>query len=287
MVLRALGDGFKGLRGQGRLLLVYYLANLCFALLMAWPMKILLGSFAGYRLDGARLAEGIDFPFFTELLEYEPQAWSALMSLALPVTVGYVLFSLFLCGGALSLLWEGRGYSASDFWGAAARYFGAFLRLALWSLLLLAVLLIGLAVLNLMVGLAAGGDPYESTIYWSLMLQAVLAGIAVLFISLFLDYGRIHIVVSGQHKASQALLEGIRFTLGNLPRTLGLACLVLTLGGAAALLYLTVSNWLDAPQSVAVWALILLQQLYILCRMALRLARYGGELSLRGRVLNF
>ncbi len=280
MVFRALRDGFNGLRGQWRLLLVYFAANFCFALLMAWPMNSLLGSFAGYRVEGARLAEGIDFEFLTELMEYESQAWTALMSLAAPVTVGYLLFSLFLCGGALTVLWEGRGYSASLFWSAAARHFGAFLRLALWALPLLAVLLIGLALINLLVELAAGGDPYESTTFWSVALQAGLAGIALLLISLFVDYGRIHIVTTGESKSIRALLEGIRFTLGNLSRTVGLVILLLLLSGLAALLYLPISNWLNAPHSLAVWSLILLQQLYVLWRLALRLTRYGGELSL-------
>lgn len=244
-------------------------------------MHWLLSSFAGHSLEGARLAEGIDFDFVTELMEYQPQALTAILSLALPVTLGHFFFSLLLSGGALTSLWQERPYAGARFWGDASRHFGPFLRLALWSALLLAVLIVVRLLLNAAIYLAAGGDPYESTIYWSLVIQAGLLGLAVLLISLFVDYGRIHLVASGQRSSGRALLEGIRFSLANLPRTASLCILFLLLSGMAGLFYLVVSDWIDAPQGISVAGLILLQQLYILWRMALRLARYGSEISLR------
>lgn len=283
MVFRALRGGFSGLRGQGKLVAAFFAANFCFALLMAWPMSGLLDSFAANRLQGAALAEGIDFDFVTELLHYEHQAISELLSLAVPVAVGYVLFSLFLSGGALTVLAEGRPFSASLFWGAAAGLFGPLLRLFLWSLLLSAVFLALLAMFSGLDAFAMGGDAYESTWYWTLALLASLAAVGFMLIGLFMDYGRISIVLSGQRKARRALVEGMRFTLGRLPQTVGLALALLLLSGAGALAYRGFSNWLDAPGAAAVWGLIFLQQLYILWRTALRLARYGGEMALFGQ----
>lgn len=280
MVIGALKEGVRGLRGQGRMAATFFAANLALALLTAWPMSNLLDSFAGHRLQGAGLAEGIDFNFVVELLQYEHQAVASILSLALPAAGGAVLLSLFLSGGALSIFAAHRSFSAQAFWGASARHFAPVLRLFLWCLLPPVVVLVLLAALSAAVGLLTSGDAYQSTWYWVLVAEASLAALALMLTSLFFDYGRLWIVLNGDRRARRALVEGIRFTLGRLPQTVGLGVALLLMGIAGAGLFKLVVDRLDAPRIAAVWGLILLQQIYILWRTTLRLTRYGAELAL-------
>jgi hypothetical protein len=258
---------------------VFYLASLFFGFLVVLPMWSLLDRFAGQTLMGRDIAQGLDADFLFELIAYNS---GSLPGLAVPLFAFaiYWLVMLFLSGGALSVFARGDGYQPAAFWGASAKYFGRFLRLALWSLIL--VLVVALLPL-LAVGLQRlffGADPYQNVIVWGSIVQTGLALLGLAFVGICFDYGRVHAVLNDEKKMRRSLWHGVRFTFRNFAATVGLALLLLIVSTVVLATYRPVSNLLGAPTTIAVLLLFFLQQIYMVWRVLMRLTRYGAEIEL-------
>lgn len=273
MIVQALKRGVKGAAAAGRLLGVLYVAELVAGLALTLPLWAILDRFGGW------MAGGLDVNFFIELHAYHESELVGLMGLRRLIVVGYFLASLFLSGGALAVLAGGERYQPAFFWGQAAKFFGRFLRLVLWSLLVLATAsLVPLAAYGLQ-RLLYGPDPYEKVIFWGFWLQLGLAVAGLFVYRIVLDYARIHAVLTDEKRMRVSLWQGIRFTFKNLGRTLGLAFLLFLAGGVVLALYRPLASALGAPTGTTVVLLFLLQQLYILWRMAMRVTRYASQLE--------
>ncbi len=280
MILKALRTGLNRLRIAKRLVLVYYLVNVCFGVIIALPLWAILNRFVGHSLMGADIRNGIDAQFIAELIAYNR---SGLLSLGLPILFAvaiYGLVSLFMSAGALAVLASGERYQPAVFWGAAGKFFGRFLRLALWSSLLLVVVsLLPLVAFGLQ-RLIYGSDPYEYISYWGFWIQIGLALLGLFFSCIAMDYARIRAVLTQEKRMRVSLWQGIRFTLENLGGTVGLAVLLFVAGVVALAIYQPLSGGLSGPTPILVGMLFLMQQLYVAWRMALRLTRYASELEL-------
>ncbi len=274
MIVKALRRGVRRTVATGRLIGVLYIAELLCALVLTLPLWAILDRFGGW------MAGGLDVNFFIELHAYHDAELGGLAKPRQLIVVGYVLACLFFSGGALAVLAGGERCQPSVFWGQAAKFFGRFLRLAVWSLLvLLSVSLAPLAAYGLQ-KLVYGSDPYEKVLFWGFWLQVGLAVAGLFVYRIVLDYARIHTVLADEKRMRVSLWKGVRFTVGNPGRTLGLAFLLLFAGGVAIALYRPLAGALGAPTSTMVVLLFLLQQLYIIWRMAFRVTRYASQLEL-------
>jgi hypothetical protein len=236
--------------------------------------------FAGRSLEGAALVNGVSTGFFFELLLHNGAGLAGLRTPALFASIAYLLLSLFLSGGALAVLASGQRYRATDFWGGAAKFFGRFLRLALWSSLLLAALYLLPLTARGLQRVFFGSDPYEYVSYWGAWIRAGLLLIALFFFRICFDYARIHAVVTDEHRMRVSLWRGIRFALRNPLPAVGLALLIALVGGGALLIYRPLSAAVDGSTVAAVVAAVVAQQAYIVWRVVIRLTRYGSQITL-------
>lgn len=263
-----------------RLILTFYVMNLLCAIVLAIPFWSILSQFAGQNLMGAGIATQIDMVFVLEFLYEARHAISPIQSLVLLVFVLHWLAALFLSGGAMAVLASGESYWASVFWGKAAKYFGRFLRLALWAIVPFLVLaLLPLAAAGLQ-RLIYGSDPYGYITYWGAWIRVGLCVFALAFLGVCFDYARIDAVLSNERRMRHALWRGIRFTLRNLVATTGLALVLFIAGAIIYWIYRTFSGALSASSVATVVLLVIVQQIYMLWRMALRLTRYSSEIAL-------
>ena len=263
-----------------RLILTFYIVNLICALVIALPFWSVLSRFAGQSLMGAEMATRIDTAFFLEFLYESRRSIGPIQLLILLMMVLHWLVSLFLSGGAMAVLASGESYWPSVFWGKAAKFYGRFIRLALWSIVPLLVLaLLPLAAAGLQ-RLIYGSDPYQYVTYWGMWIKVGLAAFALALLGVCFDYARIDAVLSNERRMRRALWRGIRFTFRNPVATIGLALVIFLAGAMAYALYRAFSGALDASSVITVSVLVVVQQIYILWRMALRLTRYSSEIAL-------
>lgn len=280
MIIACLKSGLAQVRANKRMLAIYYLSNLFFALLLAAPLRFLLGNFIGASQMGERLGGALDMDFVFEFIKQNLASFSIWTGMFLLVPLAYWLFNLFLSGGALATFARQEKFSPVFFWGQSAKYFGRFVRLALWSAPVLIALF---CVQYLETGarlLIFGNDAYQNITHWGGWVRTALLGLGLIVFGMILDYARIHTVLHEETKMRLSLWQALKFTLRNFLPALGLALALAIVGAFALLLYNPIADRLNAPNGLIVFLLFIWQQLYMLVRAALRLALYAGETHL-------
>ncbi len=280
MILQSLQAGWQMVRANKRMLAVFYLANLFFGLLLMWPLRAMLKGFIGDSMMGEKLGGALDMDFLFEFIKHNEQAGSVFFGLVLIVPAAAWLFTLFLSGGALAIFAKGEKYEPELFWGGAAKYFGRFCRLVLWSLPVLALLFCLQYLESGAQRLFFGKDPYENITYWGGWIKTGLRTFGFLLFGMILDYARIHAVLTDENKMRLSLRAGLRLISRNFLSTFGLALLLLVIGGLALAIYNSLANGLAAPSGLVILLLFLLQQFYMLFRATLRLMLYASQLHL-------
>ncbi len=276
MVLKSLRSGFTQIWANKRLLLVFYLANLFFGLLLMLPMRSALASYVGNSQMGSVLGGRLDMDFVFEFINQKGNP----LPLLFLVPVGYWLFGLFLSGGALTILAGDEKYQPEIFWSGAANYFGRFCRLVLWCLPVIAVLFCLQYLETAVVRLFWGSDPYQYITHWGGWIKRGLFYLGLFLYGLAFDYARIQAVLTGEHKMRRSLWQSLRFLLGHFLPAVAFAVVIFVIGLMALLLYNLLADRLDAANVVVVLLLVLWQQLYILVRMVLNLTLYSGQMKI-------
>lgn len=280
MILKSIKSGFAQMWANKRLVLVYYLANLFFGLILMLPLCLVLNKFVGHSLMGAKLGGHLDADFLFEFLKYNSSAIDSIKGLFLIVPLSYWLFSLFLSGGAFSVFASGEKYSPSLFWGNAANYFGRFVRLVLWCLPVIAVLFCLQFTWSAIERIFFGSDPYQYITYWGGWIKVGLRYVSILLIALVLDYARIYTVLTDERRMRISVLKGIKFVFQKFLLTFSLVLLLFIIGAIVLIIYNPIANALHAPNIVVIFILLLLQQIYMFFRMLLRLTKFSSQMYL-------
>jgi len=280
MVLTSLKSGFTCTWENKRMVFVYYLVNLIFALIIMLPMYFLLNRIAGSTLMMGKMAGRLDMDFFFELLIKQYTTLFSLRGLFLFVPLVYWLFGLFLSGGAYTIFISDVKYSPSVFWSRSAKYFGRFFRLFLWSIPVFAVFY---CIQFIEIGverLIYGSDPYQNIIWWGAWIRVGIGYIGILLYYLVLDYARIDIVINDETRTRRALWYGIKFTFRNFFKTFILTLILFLIGIAALVIYNPIVDSLHAPSGFIIFILFIVQQIYMFIRMMLKLTLYSSQVSL-------
>lgn len=263
-----------------RMVLIFFLANLFFGLVLMIPFRAALDNFVGHSLMGAKLAGRFDFDFLFEFFKNNNNIVLTFQNMILVFPAVYWLFSLFLSGGAFAVFASGETFSRDVFWSGAARYFGRFFRLAIWSLPVFGILFCLQFIETGFERLIFGSDPYQNIIFWGAWIKFGLRTISILLIGLVLDYGRIHAVLNDEQRMRISLWHGIKFAFGNLPQTFGLTFALFLMGAVVLVIYNPIADRLSAPNAFVIAILFLLQQAYMFFRMMLRLTLFSSQMHL-------
>ena len=284
MIFGCVRSGVAGLWANKRMLLPFYLANLFFGLLVMIPFAYALDDFIGMSMMREKLGGGMDYDFLFEFPHYAGNGLSSVTGMVTLVPFAYWLAALFLSGGALAVFAGGARYTPSLFWSGAAAYFGRFVRLAIMVLPIMIALFCLRYLASLFQWVFFGSDPYEYVTYWGAWIKMGLGYIGLILGGLFFDYARIHMVLTDARKARLSLRHGIRFAAGRPAKTLGLALLIFASGWLTLFAYYVVSGLLAVPSWVVLMVLVIVQQIYIVWRMALRLTAYSSQMMLYRRL---
>ncbi len=280
MVFANLKAGFHLMWINKRIVVIFYLVNLLFGLMLILPLRNMLAGFVGDSLVARELAAGFDLNYLLEFLANTPAAGTVTPGLLGIAFAAHALAGLFLSGGVIAGFVQGVPYSAKFFWGNSAAFFGRYFRLLLLSLPVLLLLL--LIPMGITAGqrLIFGSDPYQYVNYWGNWLRLGLRFLGVVVYYLILDYARIITVERNERRMRTALGEGIRFVLGNFRRTFTLIFAFWAVGFLGFFFYNPLANWLDAPTAGLTLLLVIAQQGFLFFRMMLKIATWGGEITL-------
>ncbi len=280
MIFKAIKFGLAQAWTNKRLILLYYLVNLVFGIILMIPFRSMLQNFIGSSLMGEKLAGRLDMDFLFEFIKYNPGLISSYVVLLPLLLIGYWLMLLFLSGGALSLFVREDRFSAPQFWAGAAKYFARFFRLFLWSIPIGIVLFCAQFIWTGIQRLMFGSDPYQSVLYWGSWIRVGFRYLSLIVFFMILDYARIYAIRSDERRMRISLLQGLRFAVSNFGVTFGFALLIFILGVILLVIYNPLADLLHAPNTMIIGLLFIWQQIYLALRMVLRLVLYAGETKL-------
>jgi len=211
-VFKALGNGITTASRRPTLLLILWVINVLFALLIAGPFFALFKSDLGHSLLGRNL-QALDFIWLGDLLfRYQDVAPAALAAVTTPVVL-YTLVYVFFNGGIIGRLLDREGRTTPQtFFSDCGRYFWRFVRLFLVSLLFYA-LAFGV-VLEAVSALLKPISERALTEWPDIWISALHSVLALLFLSLVhmvFDYARITVVAEDDRRVLHALRAALRF----------------------------------------------------------------------------
>lgn len=280
MIFNSIKSGFGQVLQNKRMVLVFFLTNFFFALLIMLPFRGALSSYIGSSAMGATLGGRLNMDFLYEFILNQRGALSAAASLILVVPLVYWLMNLFLSGGAFAVFASGEKYQPVKFWGGSAAYFGRFFRLFLWAIPVFAILFCLQFLVTAGVKIFFGSDPYQNIAFWAGWTKVGFRYLSILLFWLVLDYARIYTVIHDERKMRLSIWHGIRFSFSHLAQTFGLAFLLFVAGIIVLIIYNPLANLFSVPNSLIILLLFVLQQVYMVFRMILRLTLYAGQMNL-------
>lgn len=280
MIIDATKRGLSAARAHWTLIATLWVINAAVAMTALIPAWVALANVMGNLPLADPLARTISFGVLYDLVELQPGLLRGLGSAGLASFVLGILSGLGFAGGALEILLSGStGDYAGRFGRGAFRFYGRFLRLGIATALLAAVTA---GVVAWPLFKLRGWVRREYASEWlslGVLAAAVAAGgLVVLLALLAQDAARVMIVRDEVRGVVRALRRGTTLVWRHPIAWLGAWTLntILLLAGFA--LYLALARALAGIALLAV--AVLLQQLFVAARCALRVALLGTEVAL-------
>jgi hypothetical protein len=202
----------------------------------------------------------------------------------LAVGLLYLIVQTFLAGGVLGVLRGAQGsWTLRGLLHGSGFYFGRFLRLMLLALAAAWVLFRLNAFLAPWVDERAAEAVSERTALVFLLGRNALLLLALLFLHMVSSVAKVIVVLEERSSAVLALLSSLAFCLANLRRAAGQYVVVLALGVAAVALWGAADGAWQTVGYRSQLVTLLLAEVLVLARIALRLALLGSQLSLYRR----
>lgn len=299
--------GFKTTKKTARMVLLLFIVNLAFAMILAVPMYHSLKDSFGDSLVGEGMAKGFDMLWWEEYRDqseglaktFTPSiigkgailnnleglilmTFFALPPVILIFGLIYIIFRTFLAGGILSTfnLNESK-FSLKKFFGGAGTHFPHFFLVMLVSWFIFYGMLGSLyrGFSSIRNSIAQNSFSEVTPFYLGLVFSVILLFLLFLLQMLF-DYTRIQIVVEQRTNILIALRDAFRFISKHLGSTLGLFYLLVLVNFGITLIYLLLKSFIPQSTAVGVISVFLIQQLFVFALIFIRCWLYASELEL-------
>lgn len=260
--------GWSRVASQKRIILIYYIVSFVLTLLALIPHMQLHSRFGGFSL--MMQSEFDSFDYLADILHHEPIAFNNANSSLLVGLVFMLGVNLLLSAGVLSQFKADKNYRSSVFWGGGFYYFGSFVKLGLWSLLYLAVLIGPLLLLLKLIELFVGDNPYQSWSFWLMCIKLSLIMIAFFIWRTLFEWSRVMLVADEEKSTYRIFIKVIR-NIFRVKKLWIIACLNLGIGLLFLLAYISMKAVFGNSVITLLFA-----QFYLLARIAVKLALFGG-----------
>jgi len=278
-IWKAFSTGIKKINHHKRIWFLLYGIQFVLALILVLPLRSQWNAMIGHSLAGQEVLQGFGANVFIEFITHYAQTVSSEMILLFVIGLVYLTLTLFLNGGILGSFSQKYGeYSANVFFKNCGHYFGRFVRLFLFSLLFIAGAFLALQGLETPCGRIAKDSEPLRVIFW--LARHLILLFLVFFINMVFDYAKIMTVLEERRYMIKTGLRAWGFVLKHLWKTLGLYCLVATIGLAFFVLYTLAGKSIEVSTGLGVLLLFLWQQLYALGRTWVRLLFLASQVTL-------
>jgi len=280
MIFKSLYRGFVQLWMNKPILLIFYLTNFLFGVMLMLPFRSVVGNFIGYSLMGEQLGGRFNMDFVFEFLTYNKTFPPIFFGMFVFMFAVYSLWKIFLSAGALSIFLSENRFNSSLFWGESAKFFWRFVRLFIYSLPVFGILFCLQFLWTLLEWLVWGSDPYENIIYWGSWIKMLLRFISLILCAMIYDYARIYTVLTDEKRMITSIKHSIKFVFTHFFKTFGLAALLFIFGLIVLAIHNPLADILSAPSTFVIILLFIVQQIYMIWRKILGLTIYSSQIFL-------
>jgi len=307
MVFKSFLQGWGRVSKFKKMWLFLFLVNILFALLLAIPMQDTLKSSFGNSLVEDNMRKGYDYRWYRHF-QYEGKGlsnaffayvsgWGAIVEnleklvsgelfaqhfSLMTVGIIYMVLNIFFMGGIIGLYnTPDAKFTFAQFFSQAGTYFWRFIRLFIISLpfyILLVYMLRGWLSMTI----------FRSTIDMNIQWPSFLLNLGVNLLALFLlclinmifDYAKISTVAQQGKSMLRQTARAIKFVFKNFSKTLRLYYLLFIVGIILVAIYALIEPRFDQAILASLIFIFLIQQLFILGKIWIRLAFYARQLEL-------
>lgn len=259
---------------QWKSILLIYGVQLVLGIIVAVIAYRQFNGAIGSSLELDRLANGFDRSIFSDMINKFPVIIEHIQSRFALMVVLFLLLSIFLHAGLLSNIRYGY-YSIFKYFQNANIFFFKFLKVVLISLFLKIVVLAIIWVPFFMLI----GDPLETfhsekTLIFTVIGLVILSTLFLIVIWLWSVLSRYHIV--DENRSLVSMKAGWRLLISNFARYYIVGCGLILLHVIITWLYTTVVDDWGAETWFSVLALVIMQQLFSLIRIWIRVFGYSA-----------
>lgn len=299
--------GFTATGRVTRMVLLLYVVNLLFAMILAFPMYHSLRDSFGSSLVGDRMAEDFDYLWWQEFKDesqgiektFGPsiigkgailnnlEGLIQLRIFRLPPVILvtgliYIILHTFLAGGILSIFnQESPKFSMKKFFEGSGIHFFRFLFLMIisWVIIYALASILSFAFSSIMANVQQNALSEIIPFYYNLGFSAI-SFILLLFIQMVFYYARIKIVLEDRRDVLKSALQAFGFVFRHPISTLGLLFLILLMQVVITIIYIVLKEFIPQSAWYGVLAAFLAQQLFIFGIIWLRCLLYSSQMEL-------
>ncbi|MCJ7681305.1 MAG: hypothetical protein MUP70_11305, partial [Candidatus Aminicenantes bacterium] len=215
---------------------------------------------------------------------HEGEALNTILSTALLLIIGYITANIFLNGGILFTLNHPRKKGekrrlAPLFFQGAGKFFGRFLRLCLYSLILWTGLVVVILVLGLILDPITKGGTNEVLIFALVLVRVIFAVFLFFLIKMITDYARIRIVVEDSRRVFLSLFKAAGFVFRRFFGTLAVYYLFVITAAALFALYCMINGAVKTHALLPILISFIITQVFILSRGWVRIGLQAAQLN--------
>ncbi len=276
----ATGAGRIGL--HKRLLFWLYLVNIAFAAVLVYPFRRIITEVG--RTDLAEdFVNGFDMDSFVDVWAHCKPELKTLGYSAMGLGLLYLLVSIFLTAGIVSTLTLDHRVTLRRFLSNASRYFGRYLRLFVVSAVVIGAVLAGhkFGLEPYLDDLAESETTDRAAFLWKTLDVAIVV-LVLSFVMMVFDYARIRTVVDRRRSMIIAFLVGLAFSVRRAWRTGRLFGLNALIAGFIVAVYFLIENAFSNATAASMIGLFVVQQVFILSRIWIKLSFFASQLALYG-----
>jgi hypothetical protein len=267
--------------GRLKFLVLLWVINIAFAVVLTAPILMMLSSTLDYSAIGDRLLSSFDYQWY---IEFEAKHHDALLkfpSVMVVVGIIYSVIQTFLAGGLLAVFnsTEKKSMFIDFFYGCVA-YFFRFFKVLLVALSCYFCLYVLNEWLVSIIDSSTRNVESEQVVIGLHMVRNALLIVSFNVINLVFDYTKVKIVVDNTHKTLLNIWDTVKFVGAHFGNTFGLYLVISIAGWTLLILYFLVEGTLVPNSFVKIFLVFLLEQIYIIAKIWIRMVFYGSQLVL-------
>ncbi len=283
-ILNCYSQGIKKATSEAKLVWLLWLINVFFASFIYFTFFDYLNNVLSRSTAAGHFLKAFDINTFVELLTHNGKGFNTIVSFALLLLIAYIFVTVFCNGGILFTLFHPRKTEkkrrlAPLFFEGGGKFFGRFLRLLIYSLILWLGVIVVILILHLILNPFTEGSTHEALLFYLILVQVVVALFLIFLVKMIIDYARIKIVHEDTGKVLRSLFKATGFVFQKLRSTLAVYWLFMLTAAVIFAVDFLVPKVVKTHSLLPIFIAFIIGQIFILSRGWIKVGLQAAQMN--------